>query len=221
MPFICAVETVAFNLEGEDLILDPRKAIWWPAQKALLIADLHLGKASHFRRKGIAVPEKASAANFMVLKALLDTYQPGRVLFLGDLFHSEKNREWGALGGFIFNHQHIRFELVAGNHDILSPSDYAENYIHVYPESLVLGPFLLTHEPLEKPSKEGYNLAGHIHPGVLLRGQGRQAMRLPCFYFGQAGGILPAFGAFTGFMRLRPSKKDQVFVVVEDRVLQV
>ena len=125
------------------------------------------------------------------------------------------------MGGLIFNYKHVSFELVVGNHDILKAEDYVENNIRLHPEHLVLGPFLLTHEPLEEADGRGYNLAGHIHPGVLLRGKGRQAMRLPCFYFGQHGGILPAFGKFTGFMRLRPSKKDQVFVVVEERVLAV
>ena len=81
-------------------------------------------------------------------------------------------------------------------------------------------PFLFTHEPLENKSNY-YNLAGHLHPGVKLRGKGKQTHRLACFYFDQNGGILPAFGAFTGLSTL-PIKKDvQVFAIVEGQVMKL
>jgi metallophosphoesterase superfamily enzyme len=66
-----------------------------------------------------------------------------------------------------------------------------------------------------------YNFAGHIHPGVSLRGKGRQALTLPCFYFGTNQAYLPAFGKFTGLARITPCKDDRVYVVAEDKVMPV
>ena len=66
-----------------------------------------------------------------------------------------------------------------------------------------------------------YNLSGHLHPGVNLRGKARQSVTLPCFYFGEQAGLLPAFGTFTGIARIQPKKNDKVFAIVEDKVIAV
>ena len=66
-----------------------------------------------------------------------------------------------------------------------------------------------------------YNLAGHIHPGVRMIGGGRQIITLPCFYFGEKQGLLPAFGIFTGLKRITPEKNDKVFVIAENRIVEV
>jgi metallophosphoesterase superfamily enzyme len=82
-----------------------------------------------------------------------------------------------------------------------------------------LGPFSLSHEPL--PTTQGYNLCGHIHPGVILRGRGRQRLRLPCFYLDHAQGILPAFGAFTGLYVLSAKDGGRVYAVTDASILDV
>lgn len=83
-----------------------------------------------------------------------------------------------------------------------------------------MGAFIFSHIPLEEPG-EGFNLAGHIHPGVRLRGMGRQQVTLPCFYFGEGQGLLPAFGAFTGLGLIHPKNTDAVYVITENEVIPV
>ena len=102
----------------------------------------------------------------------------------------------------------------------MSERQYERKGIRVY-DDLQLGPFLFTHHPLEIIPNGLYNLAGHIHPGVSLYGKGRQAMTLPCFYFGRYQGLLPAFGMFTGLARITPKKEDKVFVVADNKILAV
>lgn len=205
------------EIKGEKLFLLPEKAIYWATKKMLLIADLHLGKSAHFRKNGIAVPNQAEQKNWLLLHKLFKEYEPERVCFLGDLFHSTHNKEWEVFGELIESYPNIDFELVQGNHDILLPELYEKLGFKVHP-SLLEEPFLLTHEPLEE---EGlyYNLAGHIHPGVQLNGKGNQRHRTACFYFGKNGGILPAFGSFTGLYNIKPKKADQVFVVANETVI--
>ena len=199
----------------------PQKALYWPSEKILLIADLHLGKVNHYRKAGYAVPTNANDSNTTVLIDLLNHYKPERMLFLGDLFHSHYNEEWEVLGQVIRHFGSTSFELVMGNHDIMSTLQYDRHSVKVHKEELKIGNLWLTHEPAEKPLPHCYNLAGHIHPGARLYGKGRQALLLPCFYFGKQQGILPAFGSFTGLYPVRVTKGDQVFVIAEGEVIEV
>jgi metallophosphoesterase superfamily enzyme len=74
---------------------------------------------------------------------------------------------------------------------------------------------------MERVAENVYNVAGHIHPGVLLRGSGKQAVTLPCFHFSRQQAILPAFGSFTGLARIHPKKEDRIFVIVDETVMEV
>ncbi|MGD1848354.1 MAG: ligase-associated DNA damage response endonuclease PdeM [Salibacteraceae bacterium] len=207
------------EVAGEQLWLHPLKGLFWPRENTLMLADLHLGKAAHFRKEGIAVPRQAEQQNLHRLGQLVASFKVERVLFLGDLFHSRYNASWESFGHWMQEFSHIDFELVIGNHDILAPVDYQRVGLKIHQGGLVCGPFLLTHEPLEKPHQKGFNLAGHWHPGARLRGRGRQHLSLPCFYFNRFQGVLPAFGAFTGKMAVKPERGDRIFVVTDQEIM--
>ncbi|MEQ8927725.1 MAG: ligase-associated DNA damage response endonuclease PdeM [Fulvivirga sp.] len=209
-----------FVLSGVLLNLLKEKAIFIPDHRILLISDLHLGKVNHFRRSGIPVPQKANDRNIELLIDLLQQQKPERVIFLGDLFHSHYNAEWEVFGQVLKAFPEIQFDLVQGNHDIMSPYQYEKLNIQVHKDQLQLAPLLLSHEPLESQF-EGYNLAGHIHPAVKLQGAARQSLRLPCFHFGEKQGLMPAFGEFTGAYTIKPKKGDDVFVIMDDSVVKV
>ncbi|MEO1715347.1 MAG: phosphoesterase, partial [Bacteroidota bacterium] len=98
---------------------------------------------------------------------------------------------------------------------------YERSGLAVVDEPFQVGQLLLSHHPMESVPADFYNLAGHIHPGVALSGGGRQRLRLPCFFFGQQQGLLPAFGAFTGIATVQPTTEDRVFVVTQDAVMEV
>jgi DNA ligase-associated metallophosphoesterase len=197
----------------------PQKAVWLKQQKILLLADLHFGKINHFRKSGIPVPAAANNKNTELLISLLQDTKPDRVIFLGDLFHSHYNEEWEVLGQTRKHFLNCSFELVLGNHDILSTLQYERNKMKCYANELREGDFILTHEPMAEVPRGLYNLSGHFHPGVKLRGTGKQTVMLPCFYFGKNQGILPAFGSFTGMARIMPKKEDRVFVIAEDKII--
>ncbi|QSE96078.1 ligase-associated DNA damage response endonuclease PdeM [Fulvivirga lutea] len=208
-----------YVLHGVLLNLLKEKAIFIPENRTLLISDLHLGKVNHFRRSGIPVPQKANDRNIELLIGLLQQQKPERVIFLGDLFHSHYNSEWEVFGQVLKAFPEMQFELVQGNHDIMSPYQYDKLKILVHKDQLQLSSLLLSHEPLQE--FEGYNLAGHIHPAVKLRGSARQSLRLPCFHFGEKQGLMPAFGEFTGAYTITPKKGDDVFVIMEETVVKV
>jgi DNA ligase-associated metallophosphoesterase len=211
------------DLQGQRLYLLPARAIYWPAQEALLLADPHLGKAAHFRRHGVPVSAEVMHRDLATLSTLVAQWQPQQLIFLGDLFHSHHNQEWDHFCQWMSQYPG-QGRLVRGNHDILARAHYEAASLDLIEGFLDLGPFRLIHElPPDGPASadQPYCLAGHVHPGVLLRGAGRQQLRLPCFHFGATGGLLPAFGQFTGLAMIQPRSEDQVFVIAEGQVMAV
>jgi len=212
------------EIRGQPFLLHPEKAMFWVRESILLIADLHLGKGAHFRKAGIAVPVAVQAANFNRLRTIIEDCQPQRILFLGDLFHSHHNHVWELLQDFMGTYRSISFELVPGNHDVLTDNRYQASLLHLRPAIYEVADFSFTHHPLtDETFIEGkYNFCGHIHPAVRLRSvSGGGGLRMPCFYFGQRQAILPAFGEFTGTANIEVAEGDQVFVPVEGQIVGV
>ena len=209
--------TITINIKGNDFVLHPSGSIFWTDRNMLLIADVHLGKVSHFRKAGFAVPPESISKNFLQLAAVMDYFDPEYVCFLGDLFHSEINNEWELFSEWV---KDINAEiiLIIGNHDVISPQRYTDIGIRIFSEWGEDG-FLFTHFPTER---SGYfNFAGHIHPCVLLHGLGRQFLKLPCFFQKPNQLILPAFGEFTGTFELVPTEEDFVYAVTRESVILI
>lgn len=211
-------QTTEFVLEGTKMELHPLKGAFLPDHEMLIVSDLHLGKSAHFRLNGIALPNQVNQSNHWNLSLLIGHYTPREVVFLGDLFHSRMNADWSSFCDFMENYPQIKFTLILGNHDILGNEHYFKAGMEVY-DSLLVDKIQLTHEPTE--SGKYYNLAGHVHPCVRLRGGASQSMRLACFYFGERQGLLPAFGDFTGMHRITPVKGDRVYVTSGKKVVRV
>lgn len=206
------------ELHGEKLELLPEKCIYWPRRHTLLLADLHLGKVSHFRKNGIAVPAASRFENLERLHKVITSKKPESVIFLGDLFHSTHNTEWIEFGKFLESFHPIKFILVRGNHDILPASAYEKINIGTH-EKITLSPFSLTHEP--EPTKDYYNLCGHIHPAVNLKSPSKQTLRMPCFLFRTDHGLLPAFSSFAGSATVKPVKQDRVYIPAGAEVINM
>lgn len=210
---------MAIELHNEVVHLLWQKALLWRQHDVLVIADLHLGKINHLRKSGIPVPLKANTKNLEQLAALIMTVKPSRVLFLGDLFHSCYNSEWEVVRQLVNNFSSVSFELVPGNHDVLSNNLYHRSGLYLHREKLEEGPFVFTHHPMDNVPENRYNITGHLHPGIQLTGRGRQSVLLPCFYFSERQAYLPAFGAFTGMVRIHPKKTDRTFAVAGEEII--
>lgn len=207
----------SIHIKDQNFQLHPLGGLFWVEKSMLLISDVHLGKVSHFRKFGAAVPRKAIHKNYVLLDMIVADFQPFQICFLGDLFHSSLNKEWELFENWVAKTP-AEIILVSGNHDIIAPEKYKQLKVEIFPE-LIIDDFLLTHHPEER---EGlFTFCGHIHPAVKLHGFGRQKLRLPCFFKSKNQMVLPAFGEFTGTHALNPSKDDEVFAIVEDAVVKV
>ena len=209
-------------LAGEPVHLLAQLALWWPAQGTLFIADLHLGKAATFRARGIPVPAGTTQGNLDRLSALLQGLPVRRLVVLGDFLHAAQARTpsvLAALADWRLRHAALEVVLVRGNHDSHAGDPPSALGISVVDEPWRLGPFAGCHYPQEAPAC--HVLAGHVHPAVVLRGPGRDALRLPCFAVHAGFTLLPAFGLFTGMASLPPGPGLQCFAVGGGRVWAV
>ena len=113
-------------------------------------------------------------------------------------------------------HPALALTLVRGNHDRHAGDPPPDWGVHCVDEPLPLGPLALAHHPQARPG--AYVLAGHRHPAVVVGGRARDRLRLPCFHFGAAVGVLPAFGDFTGMHVIERSPGDRVYAIAGDEV---
>ena len=209
--------TLETTINNNTFVLHCSGAMYWVEKRMLLISDVHLGKISHFRKYGSALPGRAMYQNFVKLDAAVEYFNPEGICFLGDLFHSTLNNEWNLFTEWVERIQ-LPIVLVAGNHDIIPPQKYEELGITVVSEWTIDG-FLLTHDPQER--ENFYTFSGHIHPSIVLEGKGRQFLKLPCFFRMPNQLILPAFGEFTGTYVMEPKEEDKVYVITKEDVVEV
>lgn len=208
------------TLAGEAVRLLPDGAVYWEAKQTLWLSDLHLGKAAHFRKHGVPIGSEPTLATLHRLREQLKSRQPSRVLMLGDLFHSDINREWEPFAGLCDEFAHLEWVLVQGNHDMIPDALLRESGIEQVGR-LDEAPFTFTHDPADLEPDFGYHVCGHVHPGIRLAGAGRQRLRLRCFHVSDRQAVMPAYGAFTGMYTIDPAKTDRVFAVTGEAVIEV
>lgn len=188
--------TAHIKFQQEELILTNQRAIFWKRENALILSDIHIGKTAHFRRNGIPMPDDILQKDLERLEALIYHFKAQKLLIVGDLFHAETNTDMKTFKHWLQQFQSLKLVLIKGNHDRQSKKLTTDLNIEVVTE-LRLFPFTLVHEHLESHSGL-LTISGHTHPGVFIKGKGRQRLKLPCYQISANQIILPAFSLFTG-----------------------
>ncbi|MEA4917120.1 ligase-associated DNA damage response endonuclease PdeM [Proteiniphilum sp.] len=180
---------------GQELLLNNQRAIYWPQENALILSDLHLGKAAYFRKYGIALPATVSERDLFRLQQLLVHYHPELIIIVGDLIHAGANKEVESFRNLTLQFPNTCFSLIKGNHDKYDPKKLSELGIaHCY-DLLQLQNIHFSHSLIHS---EIPTISGHIHPGVRIRMPDRKFLKFPCFALTGNLLILPAFSLFTG-----------------------
>ncbi len=203
-------------------VLDGRRALFMPDSRTLVVCDLHLGKAQHFRKAGIAIPGAVSEATLARLNQLLYEYQPLRVLILGDLFHSGHYEDLYQFEELVATHSEVDWVIVEGNHDKGFINEAARLGLEFLDECYIEHSLFFYHGNRRPQLAAGqFGISGHIHPGIKLYGRGGLNEKLPCFCFSQTEAVLPAFGEFTGLHIIKPKDTDQVYGITENLLFPV
>jgi uncharacterized protein len=215
-------DSIDIEIAGETLTLLADHAACWARAATLLIADPHFGKAATFRASAIPVPRGTTSTAVARIDALVAGTAAVRIVFLGDYLHAREGRSpetLRVLADWRLANPRLDLVLVRGNHDRRAGDPPRELGVRCVDAPLVEAPFVFAHHPTSSP--DAYVLAGHLHPGAPLSGRGRMRERVPCFWFGRACGVLPAFGDFTGLADVTPEPGDRVIAVADGALMEV
>jgi len=169
-------------------------AIYWEAERTLIVADLHLEKGAAYAARGRMLPPYDSRTTLRGLAALIMSLAPARIVALGDSFHTSEvathlgraEREEIAL-----LQQGREWYWITGNHDPELPSSIGG----IVCAALTIAGVTLRHEP--SPDTATPEIAGHLHPAARIARRG-EVVRRKCFATDGRRIVMPAFGAYTG-----------------------
>ncbi|HEY3637682.1 MAG TPA: ligase-associated DNA damage response endonuclease PdeM [Rhizomicrobium sp.] len=190
---------VLIEVNGETLLLDPAGALYWPAERTLVFADLHFEKGSAYARSGQMLPPYDTRSTLARIDALIARHTPARVIALGDSFHDRNaadrldTQERAILSRLAGAAEWI---WIAGNHDP-APPDWLGGRIA---EEIAIGGLVFRHEP--SASRAAGEIAGHLHPCKTIARRGR-SLRRRCFVSDATRLVMPAFGAYAGGLDVR------------------
>lgn len=190
---------IPFSFAGETFVASPAGALLWEAQRTLLVADLHLEKASWFARLGQLLPPYDSHATLSALAGEVKRSGAVRLYCLGDSFHDRFGCErLGAESRAILEELTASLDWIwiVGNHD----PGFADHCGGAIVEEAEVSGILLRHEARRDEARP--EISGHFHPKLRLNLNGRRISRR-CFVASDRKLILPAFGAFTGGLDAR------------------
>jgi DNA ligase-associated metallophosphoesterase len=212
--------TTTISVGGQALTLLPEKAAFLAESRPARRRRAY-GKAVSFRF-GVPVPGGTTAETLGALASLAARLEVRRIVVLSDLLHSARSlapATIGALARWRKAHAALDLTLVRGNHDRRAGDPPRDLGIEVVDEPYRLDGFALCHHPRRRDG--AYVLGGHLHPCVKLVGPAHDRLRLPCFWFSDAVGVLPAFGAFTGMHPIRPAPGERVFAIADAQVAEL
>ena len=186
------------SIAGKAFVADMSGALWWPAERMLILADLHLEKASSLAARGQPLPPYDTRETLERVATALDRYEPEVVVALGDSLHDrtaalrlgEDERRILAI-----LQEGRRWIWVTGNHDGGTAAALGGEAF----DSLTVTGIRLVHEP--RPGPVTHEIAGHLHPAARVSMYGH-AIRRPCFVGNGRRIVLPAFGTFTGGLNI-------------------
>ena len=185
---------VPFSFANQSFVAGAEGALYWPAQEALLVADLHLEKASWFARLGQFLPPYDSHATLTSLVREVERTGARRLYCLGDSFHDRfgcdrlPDRARALLTSLTAR---LDWVWIVGNHD----AGFIDHCGGRIAEEVAVDGIVLRHEAIrDDPTPE---ISGHYHPKLRVNLKGRHVSRR-CYVASATKLILPAYGALTG-----------------------
>lgn len=179
-----------FSFHGHRFEARPSGALYWPVERTLIVADLHLGRSDRYARGGGALlPPYENALTLERLSSEINATAPQRVVSLGDSFDDDQAAavvDGAELAGLARGRDWI---WITGNHDPLAKGLGAMpgRVLAEWQSGLAFRHIAST----------GPDISGHLHPVISLAGK-----RWRCFVVAQDHLILPAFGSYTGGLDL-------------------
>jgi DNA ligase-associated metallophosphoesterase len=210
--------------QDAGLVVDllPERALFIRAARALVVADLHVGKSESYRRFGVPSTDGIDEESLIRLSRAAMRAEAKVIVVVGDLTHSaegigEAERERFAEFRARCS---LPIRLVEGNHDRGARSLPPEWMIDRVGETFELAGVRFCHDPAEVSATAKWTICGHLHP-VLSVSRGVRSVEAPAFVveYARRTVVLPAFSKFSRGMRIEPSEQRGIFPIVEHAVV--
>lgn len=192
---------------GRSFVADQSGALYWPGERTLVIADLHLEKGSSFAVRGQMLPPYDTRETLVRLAETIDTYEPQTVIALGDSLHDRSAAERiqpADLDVLRIIQENRRWLWVTGNHDPDVPARLGGDVV----DEITVSGMRFAHIP--RNGRATHEIAGHLHPAAKLSFHG-YTIRRPCFVGNGRRLVLPAFGTFTGGLNVLDDAFEPLF----------
>lgn len=220
-----AQATLDVRVAGMDAVLDPSGALFWPAQRLMVVSDLHLETGSSYARTGQMLPPYDTRITLARLIDAIERHRPERVISLGDTFHDRGGVErLQADDRAVVDALTARaaFVWITGNHE----GDCAAALAGTVCAELTVAGVTFRHIP--SAPLEGVEVAGHLHPAARIAVKGR-TMKRRAFVGCDRRLVMPAFGCLTGglsvadpaFAALWPVSRPRLHLCGKTRVYAV
>jgi DNA ligase-associated metallophosphoesterase len=215
------VPNALLQIDGLDIELMPERALFIRAARALVVADLHIGKSESYRRFGAPSTDGIDEETLVRLSRAAMRAEARVIVVVGDLTHSADGIGEGERERFAEFRARcaLPIRLVEGNHDRGARSLPPEWCIDRVGEQFELGGFRFRHEPVERAAAT-WTMSGHLHP-MLSVAKGARSVETPAFVVDHAKKclVLPAFSKFTRGVRFEPRAHAELYAIAESSVV--
>ncbi len=197
------------------------KAVYWEEKNTVILADIHIGKGTVFRKAGIPIPQGIMDDDLMNITRLINHLNAEKCIIVGDLIHAEsgmsddvkrKFSEW-------LHKTPCEVHLILGNHDRALKKNLPNEWpIQLHMDGLLVEPFYFSHFPIRH--EKWFVWSGHLHPKVEIS-NGHDRLVLRCFQIFEDLAILPAFGFFVGGAYVRKTKHCKIYAIADNSVVEI
>jgi DNA ligase-associated metallophosphoesterase len=207
------------TLRGEPVDLRGDRTVYWPRERALVVADVHVGRTESLRGDGVSLPDGAMFDDVVRLSAAIEDSGAERLIVIGDFIHDAQGLT-PVVREFVAKWRRTvpcTFDLVIGNHDRRVNELPAEWHVTRHDPFLGIPPLAFSHDDRIVAH---HTLVGHVHPAVRLSGKG-DGVKVPCFVLAADAVVLPAFSSLAGGAVVSVAPGDRVVAVVDGYVVEV
>lgn len=197
------------------------KAVYWEEKKTIILADIHMGKETVFRKAGIPIPQGIIDDDLKKITHLLRNFDAEKCIIVGDLIHAKNGLSPEIKMKFSEWLREIKCEvhLVLGNHDHTLIKNLPPEWpLAIYKEGLLIEPFYFSHLPIRHAP--WFVWSGHVHPKIEIKNKSDRLV-LRCFQIFSDLAIIPAFGFFVGGALVKKSTDCKIYAIADNAIIEI
>ncbi|RLF04530.1 MAG: hypothetical protein DRJ60_06955 [Thermoprotei archaeon] len=183
---------VGFELLKNIEIVADLPGLYLRDERALVIADLHIGYEQALQKQGVYIPRSTYVKTKKVINDMIDEVKPEKIVMLGDVKHEfgvPSDQEWIEVKDLLkwLMDMGLEVHVVRGNHDNYIISILKKYGAGFHDPIMSIGRYILAHGHKllgEMPKDVEVLLIGHEHPALAVKDHFGIKRKFKCFLKG-------------------------------------